>query len=123
MDDFKLKHLITTGIREAEMIEALLEDNEIEVIIRHDEFGDYSMLYMGFTAYNIELYVAEEDYEQAKNLLNSLNIETELEADIAAKEATAENDQKEKNISYYLALAAKIIIIIYLLFNLAALIF
>lgn len=54
MTDFKLQHLITTGAREAEMIEALLNDNNIEVIVRHDEFGGYSMIYMGYSAYNIE---------------------------------------------------------------------
>lgn len=122
MEDFKLKHLITTGVREAEMIEALLEDNQIELIVRHDEFGDYSMLYMGFTAYNIELYVAEDNYDQAKDLIASLNIETEQEEDNSAAPEN-ENEQKEKTFSYYLALTAKIIIIIYLLFNLAALIF
>ncbi len=123
MDDFKLKHLITTGVREAEMIEALLEDNEIEVIVRHDEFGDYSMLYMGFTAYNIEIYVADENYDKAEKIIDSLNIEAEPEADKAAKTAAEQNNQNYKTFSHYLALTAKIIIIFYLLFNLAALIF
>ncbi|TDO92027.1 putative signal transducing protein [Halanaerobium saccharolyticum] len=120
MADFRLKHLITTGVREAEMIESLLKDNNIEVIVRHDEFGDYSMLYMGFSAFNIELYVAEEDYAQAQDLVSSLNIKAEQKEDESNR---TENDQNEKSFSHYLALTAKIIIIIYLLFNLAALIF
>ena len=53
MTDFKLQHLITTGAREAEMIEALLNDNNIEVIVRHDEFGGYSMIYMGYSALSL----------------------------------------------------------------------
>lgn len=124
MPDFKLQHLITTGAREAEMIESLLNDNEIEVIVRHDEFGGYSMIYMGYSAYNIELYVAEADYEQAKELLQDLNIVPEQEAEEAVqnKKTKAETGQK-KSFSYYLAQIAKIIIIVYLLLNLIALFF
>ncbi|MFW6229486.1 MAG: DUF2007 domain-containing protein [Halanaerobium sp.] len=124
MSDFKLQHLITTGAREAEMIESLLNDNEIEVIVRHDEFGGYSMIYMGYSAYNIELYVAEADYEQAKELLKDLNITPEQEGKEAVQneKTKAENDQK-KSFSFYLAQIAKIIIIVYLLLNLIALIF
>ncbi|MGM0499065.1 MAG: DUF2007 domain-containing protein [Bacillota bacterium] len=124
MSDFKLQHLITTGAREAEMIEALLNDNNIEVIVRHDEFGGYSMIYMGYSAYNIELYVAENNYKQAKELLKDLNIESQNQDDnnILVSDDIS-NDEKDKSISFYLAQIAKIIIILYLLLNLIALIF
>ena len=124
MSDFKLHHLITTGASEAEMIEAVLNDNQIEVIVRHDEFGDYSMLYMGFSAYNIELYVAEEDYEKAKELLNDLNID--ITKDSKKVEQNTKNEKhknSKKTISFYLAQIAKIIIILYLLIHLIPLIF
>jgi hypothetical protein len=124
MSDFKLQHLITTGAREAEMIEALLNDNNIEVIVRHDEFGGYSMIYMGYSAYNIELYVAENNYEQAKELLKDLNIESQNPDDnntLVSDDIS--NYEKDKSISFYLAQIAKIIIILYLLLNLIALIF
>jgi hypothetical protein len=124
MSDFKLQHLITTGAREAEMIEALLNDNNIEVIVRHDEFGGYSMIYMGYSAYNIELYVAENNYEQAKELLKDLNIESQNPDDnntLVSDDIS--NDEKDKSISFYLAQIAKIIIILYLLLNLIAVIF
>ncbi|SDH12557.1 DUF2007 domain-containing protein [Halanaerobium congolense] len=124
MSDFKLQHLITTGAREAEMIEALLNDNNIEVIVRHDEFGGYSMIYMGYSAYNIELYVAENNYEQAKELLKDLNIESQNPDDnntLVSDDIS--NYEKDKSISFYLAQIAKIIIILYLLLNLIAVIF
>jgi len=124
MSDFKLHHLITTGANEAEMIEAVLNDNQIEVIVRHDEFGDYSMLYMGFSAYNIELYVAEEDYEKAKELLNDLNID--ISKDSKKVEQNTKNEKyknSKKTISFYLGQIAKIIIILYLLIHLIPLIF
>ncbi|RCW40547.1 MULTISPECIES: DUF2007 domain-containing protein [unclassified Halanaerobium] len=124
MSDFKLQHLITTGVREAEMIEALLNDSNIEVIVRHDEFGGYSVIYMGYSAYNVELYVAEDDYKEARELLNGLNLETDYgnEELKTEKQKTNSSDQG-KSMSFYLAQIAKIIIIIYLLLNLIALIF
>jgi hypothetical protein len=119
MSEFKLQHLITTGAREAEMIEALLNDNGIEIIVRHDESGDYTMLYMGYSAYNIELYVAQTDYNEAKELLESLNLEN---AEVLKKEAKKQKDQNEedgnKSISFYLVQIEKIIIILYLLLHL-----
>ncbi len=124
MTDFKLQHLITTGVREAEMIEALLNDNNIEVIVRHDEFGGYSMIYMGYSAYNIELYVAEKDYEQARELLKDLNLDAEAEiAEIEQETEEIKNRDQVKSFSFYLAQIAKIIIIFYLLLNLITLIF
>jgi len=124
MSDLKLQHLITTGAREAEMIEALLNDNNIEVIVRHDEFGGYSMIYMGYSAYNIELYVAQDNYEQAKELLKNLNIESNNQNDKTVLDSADQgNDQQVKSISFYLAQIAKIIIILYLILNLIALIF
>jgi len=124
MTDFKLQHLITTGAREAEMIEALLNDNNIEVIVRHDEFGGYSVIYMGYSAYNVELYVAEYDYKEARELLNGLNLETDYgnEKLKTEKQKTNSSDQG-KSISFYLAQIAKIIIILFLMLNLIALIF
>ena len=124
MPDFKLQHLITTGVKEAEMIEALLNDNNIEVIVRHDEFGGYSMIYMGYSAYNIELYVADKDYEQARELLNDLNLERDnQEEEIVENSEGIDKINQGKSISFYLAQIAKIIIILYLLLNLFTLIF
>jgi len=124
MLDFKLQHLITTGVREAEMIEALLYDSNIEVIVRHDEFGGYSMIYMGYSAYNIDLYVADKDYEQARELLNSLNLERDTQDDEVVENSEEKDKSEEgKSISFYLAQIAKIIIVLYLLFNLIALIY
>jgi len=124
MPEFKLHHLITTGTREAEMIEALLSDNQIEVIVRHDESGDYTMLYMGYTAFNIELYVAEKDYKRAKELLKGLNIEAEEDIKEVDQNQEAEKvDNRNKSISFYLAQIAKIVIIIYLLLHLIPLFF
>lgn len=123
MPDFKLHHLITTGAREAEMIEAVLNDNQIEVIVRHDESGDYTMLYMGYSAYNIELYVAEEDYEKAKELLKDLNIEDNEEVKDDNESENNKSTKRDKSISFYLAQIAKIIIILYLLLHLIPLFF
>ncbi|RCW58689.1 MULTISPECIES: putative signal transducing protein [Halanaerobium] len=124
MAEFKLQHLITTGTREAEMIEALLNDNGIELIVRHDETGDYTMLYMGYSAFNIELYVAEKDYKEAKELLESLNIEATEEIKEADQSRELKSDKnRNRNFSFYLAQIAKIIIVLYLLLHLLPLFF
>jgi hypothetical protein len=124
MPDFKLQHLITTGAREAEMIEALLNDNQIEVIVRHDETGDYTTLYMGYSAFNIELYVAEKDYQRAKELLELLNIEADQNIKEIDQDPEAEKEKSSsRSISFYLAQIAKIVIIIYLLLHLIPLFF
>jgi hypothetical protein len=123
MDELKIVHLITTGGREAELIKAVLEDNDIAVIVRHDEFGGYSMIYMGFSAYNAELYVAEDDYERAKELLSEMNINSEQKEVQTNNELIRKDQENDKTLSYYLIQAAKILIIFYLLFNLLALIF
>lgn len=85
------------------------------------------MIYMGYSAYNIELYVAQNNYEQAKELLKNLNIESDNQNDKtvldSADESNDQNDQQVKSISFYLAQIAKIIIILYLLLNLIGLIF
>lgn len=155
MENIKLKHLITTGGKDAELIKALLEDSGIEVIIRHEETGGYTSILMGFSSYNIEIYTSEEQYEEAVEILDELNIDDQAEdsrEDIIREdekermEDSLEDDYfkddhsraKEKNevekiedyngveeteeydngreISYYLAVGAKVIIILYILY-------
>lgn len=113
-----LKYLLTTGEHEAKMIQALLEDNDIAVIVKDDEFGGYSKIYLGFSAYNVDLFVSEEQYQEAKELIDTLEVNTEQKNSSLDKE----EDNSKKVISHYLALAAKILIILYLLFILFPLI-
>lgn len=146
MENIKLKHLITTGGKDAELIKALLEDSGIDVIIRHEETGGYTSILMGFSSYNIEIYTSEEQYEEAVEILDELNIDNQAEEsneekieedEIEITEDDLEDDylkdgdrlEKEKaeleeteeydngrEISYYLAAAAKVIIILYFLY-------
>ena len=146
MENIKLKHLITTGGKDAELIKALLEDSGIDVIIRHEETGGYTSILMGFSSYNIEIYTSEEQYEEAVEILDEFNIENQaeesneenieedeieiteddledeylkdgdrLEKEKAELEETEENDNG-REISYYLAAAAKVVIILYFLY-------
>ncbi len=146
MENIKLKHLITTGGKDAELIKALLEDSGIDVIIRHEETGGYTSILMGFSSYNIEIYTSEEQYEEAVEILDEFNIENQaeksneenieedeieiieddLEDDLLKDEARLEKEKAEleeteeydsgREISYYLAAAAKVIIILYFLY-------
>ncbi|ADQ13761.1 putative signal transducing protein [Halanaerobium hydrogeniformans] len=112
MSKLKLRHLITTGAQEAEMIKALLEDNEIAVIEKHHEVGAYANIYMGFSAFNVELYTSVEDYKEAKKLVSELEF-----VDDQMLREEAENSDQDKEVSYYLKNAAKIIIILFLLIS------
>ena len=146
MENIKLKHLITTGGKDAELIKALLEDSGIDVIIRHEETGGYTSILMGFSSYNIEIYTSEEQYEEAVEILDEFNIENQaeksneenieedeieiieddLEDDLLKDEARLEKEKAElketeeydngREISYYLAAAAKVVIILYFLY-------
>ncbi len=142
MENIKLKHLITTGGKDAELIKALLEDSGIDVIIRHEETGGYTSILMGFSSYNIEIYTSEEQYEEAVEILDEFNIENQaeksneenieedeieiIEDDLLKDEARLEKEKAElekteeydngREISYYLAAAAKVVIILYFLY-------
>ena len=113
MSKLKLRHLITTGAQEAEMIKAMLEDNGIAVIEKHHEVGAYASIYMGFSAFNVELYTSEEDYKKAEKLIAELEF---VDNQVEREEDKILNQRKE--LSYYLRNAAKIIIILFLLFSL-----
>lgn len=113
MSKLKLRHLITTGAQEAEMIRALLEDNGIAVIEKHHEVGAYASIYMGFSAFNVELYTSIEDYKKAQELISELEF-----VDKQMLNEETESYEQGKEASYYMKTAAKIIIVLFLLISL-----
>ena len=53
---------------ELEMLKELFEDNGIEIIPKHRESGEFLTLYMGTSIYGIDIFVDEEDEEEARKL-------------------------------------------------------
>lgn len=54
---------------EADMLESLMNSNNIEVTRKYREAGSYLNVYMGNTVLGVDIYVLENDYEAAKELL------------------------------------------------------
>lgn len=63
---------------EAELIINLLHNNNIECIKKSKESGDYMNIYMGYSIFGEDIYVNEDDYEAAIEVLNSLPNNEEL---------------------------------------------
>ncbi|MBM7560798.1 putative signal transducing protein [Fusibacter tunisiensis] len=67
-----MKKLVTLdSLIELEMFKEVLDDQEIPVVVKHQESGDFMTQYTGTTIYGIDLFVEESDYEKASNLYNA----------------------------------------------------
>jgi len=117
MEEIKLQHLITLAERDAEMLKAELEGNEIPVIIRHQETGGYTSILMGFSSFNAELYTSEEDHEKAVEIMEELGFAQNGADNYAVEGAT------DKSFFSSLRSVAKIIILFYLLALLLSMLF
>lgn len=71
-DDSSKPCLLTTVYQknEAAMLGALLEDSGIPYFIKERGNGGYLKIYMGYTIFGEEIYVNENQYEQAKELVD-----------------------------------------------------
>jgi hypothetical protein len=56
---------------EVEMIKELFEDNDIPLFVQHRETGEFMTIYLGNTIFGIDLFVHDEEYDQAKLLYDS----------------------------------------------------
>lgn len=79
MDQSKEVFLMTVGEEmKAEIIEAELKKQGIPVLKKHREGGDYLSIYMGKSMYGVDLYVAGESHDIAREILKDLGI-TDIE--------------------------------------------
>jgi len=69
---------------EAGMIEALLAEADIPVIRKQRGAGQYLEIYMAMSTYGVELYVAEEHLEKARELIGHTQAQShELDEEMA----------------------------------------
>ncbi len=129
----KTVYLTSLSEKEAMMIKNLLEAENIPVLIKHRESGGYASIYMGMSAYDVELYVAADDYEKANNIISDLEIEIDdeemieqAESDSGLSDSIASSDandkQKDKTIFNSFFKIGKLLIIIYLIYIFAPLV-
>lgn len=91
MKESKEVFLMTLGEdMQVEIIEEELKNAGIPVLKKHREGGAYLSIYMGKSMYPVDLYVSEESYEIAREILLDLGI-----TDIDGKTIT-EMDSKKK---------------------------
>lgn len=78
--------LLTTvdSFAESNMIKAFLKDEGIPVLIRDLGLGGFMKVTMGFTVFGQELYVDENDFEKASELLKAF-FDTDAEGDDGIK--------------------------------------
>jgi len=60
---------------EADMIIYLLENNGIQSIKKQEGTGSYMNIYYGFSIYGAEIYVDEQDFQEASELINEINMD------------------------------------------------
>lgn len=85
---------------EAELLMNLLKNNNIPCYSRSRGTGDYLKIYMGYSIFGEDIYVNEENFEEATNILAS------LEPNEATKEpnSSLDNPVPRKKIPSYLLL-------------------
>lgn len=82
--------LLTTASNsfEAETLEALLQSNDIPVLKKYREAGAYLEIYMGSSNFGVDIYVASDMYDKAKEILES---SPEYDEDMLQQDSPAEN--------------------------------
>jgi hypothetical protein len=92
---------------EAGLIMDLLLNNQIPCYKKSKGAGGYLNIYMGYSVYGEEIYVAEKDYQRAKALLDELT---------TAPEEEEEDNTAEDSIPFYRnpRITARIILILFL---------
>lgn len=64
-----MKKLISiTETFEINMLQELLASNDIQLMTLHRETGEYMMLYAGMSLFGADLYVPDEQYDEAMEL-------------------------------------------------------
>lgn len=95
MKEPKEVFLMTLGEdMQVEIIEEELKNAGIPVLKKHREGGAYLSIYMGKSMYPVDLYVSEDSYEIAREILMDLGI-----TDIDGKTIT-EMDSRKKPEAY-----------------------
>ena len=116
--------LSTSDNIQTNLLQSMLAESEIPFLVKNQGMGTYLKVFSGQSFYPTDIYVNPEDYDRAKELLDSYFSESEMNSEmnndsIADDSISVEN---EENPSYRRGRkAVRLFIIIVLLLNLAAL--
>lgn len=94
-DEFEAVKLISTSNNiESDMIIDLLTNNDIPSFKKSKGSGGYMNIYMGYSIYGEDIFIARTDYQKAKALLSELELELE-------PEKLEENINEDTHIPFY----------------------
>jgi hypothetical protein len=110
---------------DATMITGLLEDAGIPSYIKDRGIGGYLKIYMGYTIYGQDIYVNQESYDKAKELLDfyfSSNQEiAESENDFSEGKDTEEEFEEAVNSKFFKgSTVARILLLLFLLMSIVS---
>lgn len=99
---------------ELNMIKGLFEDNNITILVEKQGTGSYLAVHSGFNYQGSDVFVAEDDYSEALELLKVLeNIDPSTETeDIQAKEIGQEQYDLKKRRFAQLAILVPIVLFV-----------
>jgi len=84
---------------EIEMLREVFENNDITLMAKHRETGEFMMISAGMSMFGSDLYVNEDVYDQALELYNAyFNFDhpiSDAELEAFALEATTTSDESE----------------------------
>ncbi len=84
---------------EIEMLREVFENNDITLMAKHRETGEFMMISAGMSMFGSDLYVDEEVYDQALELYNAyFNVDhpiSDAELEALALEAASTSDESE----------------------------
>lgn len=85
---------------EIDMLREMLENNGIDLLAKHRETGDYLMITAGMSMFGADLYVEDQDFERAKEILDAYfeakDPLSEEELEMLALEATPETTSEDE---------------------------
>lgn len=104
-------------------VESILKDNKIPFVKTNDSIGSYMNLYMGSSIQEKKIFVSEESYDKAKDLILLFINTTSQEDNLGSEEYSDENLEcssnkdfaKYKHIIAFLFLGIPIITIIFMI--------
>lgn len=84
---------------EIEMLREVFENNNITLMVKHRETGEFMMISAGMSMFGSDIYVNEDEYDQALEIYNAyFNIDhpiPDAELEELALEATPNSDESE----------------------------
>jgi len=106
----KLAHLYSEI--ELNMLEGLMKNNEIPILVKREGTGSYLKIYSGFNYQGMEVYVADEHYKKALEVMEIFNQTQTLEEEETLSIDSSSNDRMRRRMIFFIISIPLIIAVI-----------